>query len=65
MEVVQSLDWMVQDGLVAHIDAVADYSPRERQFTITVSALDKLGGTSRHAYEIWRQTGTGNVGRNT
>jgi phage gp46-like protein len=65
MEVIQSLDWLADEALVSHVDADVVYDPRKRQCTITIAALDQLGNTSRHAYQLWRETGSGTVGTNT
>lgn len=65
MEIIQSLEWMVNQRLILSIDATVTFNPAKRQTTVAVSAVDKLGGVSVRSYEIWQRTGAGQIARNT
>lgn len=65
MEIIQSLDWMVTDRLVLGIDAKAAYDPSKRQAVIVVQATDKFGGVTERSYQIWQNTGSRQIARNT
>jgi phage gp46-like protein len=65
MEVIQSLDWMVDERLVVSVDAQLTFDPAKRTTTVSVQAVDKLGGVSVRSFEIWQRTGAGQIARNT
>lgn len=65
MEVIQSLEWMREDGIVKYVDADINYDPAQRKVSIRVLAVDKVGGESTHSFELWSKTRVGVVGTNS
>lgn len=65
MEVVQSLEWMVEQRLIVSVNALLTFDAAKRQTTVKVEAVDKLGGVSVRSFEIWQRTGAGQIARNT
>jgi phage gp46-like protein len=64
MEVLQSLEWLVDAGLAAGIDAQVAYDPRRRRVQIDVEVRDRLGGVSVKSFELWQATVQGRLGTN-
>lgn len=65
MEVLQSLDWMLDQRLILGMNATVTYDPARRRAVISITATDKLGGVSVRSYNIWQRTGAGRIATNT
>jgi phage gp46-like protein len=52
MEAEQALDWMVDEGLVAKVEARVLSVPAERRILLDVTETSPMGGVTRRAYQL-------------